>query len=128
MATSIVGDKRDLALVVGYIATDWSEAPDYQDYVANLADWEVEAVKRDDVIIGAIYRRTDDRGTEVHGSILPYCRKIWATRGLLRQIFAGDDVFTRVIPGHEYMHDILSRIGFDRMDDGRYLLRRRTWV
>lgn len=97
------------ALRIGYEATDWSQPISYEDYCELLQGWDVSLLKRGDEVIGTLFRKDG----EVHVSILPEWRKRWVTRGLLRQILAGDNVTTRVTPGHEYyMHGILKRLGF----------------
>lgn len=107
MTTQIVDD-RATALKVGFYATDWSTPISFEDYVDSLKDWDVKAIVRDGECIGASYRQ----GDEIHVSIMPKWRGLWMTRGLLRDLFSGDSVTTRVTPGHEYMFDILKRLGF----------------
>lgn len=109
---------RDLAMSVGYRATDWSGPLDFSDYLNALNDWTVEAIMRGDECIGAVYRK----GEEIHVSIVPEWRRKWVTKGLLKQLFAGQRVTTRVTPGHEYMYGILERIGFRKTDDGALVL------
>jgi hypothetical protein len=36
----------------------------------------------------------------------------------LRQLFDGSRVTTKVTPGHDYMYDILKRLGFKESDSG----------
>ena len=109
---------RDLAMSVGYRATDWSGPLDFSDYLNALNDWTVEAIMRGDECIGALYRKDD----EIHVSIVPEWRRKWATKGLLKQLLVGERVMTRVTPGHEYMYGILERIGFRKTDDGALVL------
>ena len=101
-------DNRELALRVGYEATDWTVPVALEDYLAAVADWDVKAIVRDDKCIGAAYFN----GDELHVSILPEWRRRWARKGLLSKLFASRRVMTRVTPGHEYMHGILQRLGF----------------
>jgi hypothetical protein len=80
-----------------------------------LQGWHVSLLKRGDQVMGAWFRGPDG---EVHVSVYPEWRKRWMTRGLIRQILAGDNVTTQVTPGHEYyMHSILKRLGF--VEDGK---------
>ena len=109
-------DNRDLALKVGYEATDWSVPIAFEDYLSAVADWDVKAIVRDDKCIGAAYFN----GDELHVSILPKWRRKWATKGLLSALFAKDRVTTRVTPGHDYMHGVLQRLGFTQ-HDGHYV-------
>lgn len=104
--TSLV-DNRELALTVGYKATDWPSPVPEAVYRKVMDDWDVKAIVRDDKCIGAAYFS----GDEVHVSILPEWRKKWATKGLIAALLKGR-VTTRVTPGHEYMHGILQRLGF----------------
>jgi hypothetical protein len=110
---------RSLALLVGYVATDWNPRPRYTAYVQSLSDWDVLAIMRNGISIGACYRRNG----EVHCSILPAFRRRWATRGLLREIFSGENRITQVTPGHDYMYGILARLGFEHVPSGTYRLR-----
>lgn len=105
--TSLV-DNRELALTVGYKATDWVYPVSEATYRDAMDGWDVKAIVRDDKCIGAAYFS----GDEVHVSILPEWRKKWATKGLIAALFAKSRVTTRVTPGHEYMHGILQRLGF----------------
>ena len=107
MTTQIVDD-RAAALKVGFYATDWPTPISFEDYLAHMSDWDVKAIVRDGECIGASYRRDN----EIHVSIMPKWRGLWMTRGLLRELFSGTSVTTRVTPGHDYMFDILSRLGF----------------
>lgn len=113
MATRLVDD-RNIALKIGFDATDWSMPITYDAYKNGLADWTVKAIVRDETCIGAAYFRNG----EVHVSILPEWRKKWATRGLLAQLFADKNAFTKIMPGHEYMYGIFHRLGFVVRDDG----------
>ena len=116
MTTKLVND-RDTALKVGFLATDWPTPIRYDFYEKALADWDVKAVMRDNECIGAVYFKD----SEVHASILPDWRKKWATKGILKEMFAQDKVSTRVTPGHEYMYGILSRLGFTQQNDGYFV-------
>ena len=113
MTTQLVDD-RETALRVGYEATDWNAPMVFEDYCAAVKDWTVKAIKRDDSVIGAVYRKND----ELHVSILPEWRRVWVTKGLLRQLFSGPKVTTKVTHGHDYMYDILKRLGFKESDGG----------
>lgn len=116
MTTQIVDD-RDVALRVGYQATEWREPIDEATYRMFLEDWSVQAIMRDNTCIGAVFRR----GEELHVSVVPEWRRRWITRGVLRALFADRITRTRVTPGHEYMHGILSRLGFVQLDDGSFV-------
>jgi len=113
MATQIVDD-RESALRVGYEATDWSAPVSFEDYRNSVKDWIIKAIKRDEQIIGAVYRKDD----ELHVSVLPQWRRLWITKGILRELFPGSRVTTKVTPGHDYMYDILKRLGFKESDSG----------
>lgn len=113
MATDLTDD-RATALKIGYAATDWTQPIDYDVYEAAMREWDVKLIVRDGEPIGAAYFRDG----EVHASILPAWRRKWATRGILAQLFAADNAFTRVTPGHEHMYAILARLGFAQCDDG----------
>lgn len=113
MTTQVVDD-RETAIRVGYDATDWVNQVSFEDYRTVVKDWIIKAIVRDGECIGALFRKDD----EVHVSILPVWRKVWATRGLLRAIFEGDRVTTKVTPGHEYMYAILERLGFKQVNGG----------
>lgn len=113
MATHLADD-RNAALEVGYRATDWGVPMSFADYAEAVKEWTIRAIVRDGECIGAVYRL----GDEVHASILPEWRGKWATRGLLRQMFEGDRVTTKVSQGHDHMYDILSRLGFKQSSDG----------
>ena len=105
-------NNRELALRVGYEATDWASPIGFDDYLTAVANWDVKAIVRDDKCIGAAYFN----GDELHVSILPKWRRRWVSKGLLNKLFANDRVITRVTPGHEYMHGILQRLGFTEHD------------
>jgi len=113
MTTKLVDD-RETALRVGYEATDWNVPVSFEDYRASVKDWIIKAIKRDDKVIGAAYRKDD----ELHVSILPEWRRVWVTKGLLKELFSGPKVTTRVTRGHDYMYDILKRLGFKETDGG----------
>lgn len=112
MTTRIVDD-RDLALAVGFQATDWPEPIDYEEYLAISNDWQVYVIIRDERPIGALFKKNG----ETHVSILPNWRRRWATKGLLKEILS-DMRFTRVAEGHDFMYGILERLGFTRQSDG----------
>lgn len=116
MTTKLVDD-RDLALKIGYAATDFSEPISYADYEVVAKDWQVMLMVRDDEPIGTVYHK----GGETHVSVLPKWRRRWATKGLLKQIL-NDTRFTRVDVGHDFMYGILERLGFRREDDGTLTL------
>ena len=117
MSTQLVDD-RQAALRVGYEATDWRVPMDETTFRMCMEGWQVQALMRDNKIIGAVFRR----GDELHLSILPGWRCRWATKGLLRQLFGNRITRTRVTPGHEhYMHDILARLGFVQLPDGEFV-------
>ena len=109
MTTQLVDD-RESALRVGYEATDWTAPVLFEDYRAAVKDWIIKAIVRDNKCIGAAFRK----GEEVHVSVLPEWRCQWITRGLLRELFSGPRVTTKVTPGHDYMYDILDRLGFKK--------------
>ena len=113
MTTQIVDD-RESALRVGYEATDWSAPVSFDDYCLSVKDWVIKAIKRDDKIIGAVYRKED----ELHVSILPEWRCIWMTKGLIKELFNRPKITTKVTPGHDYMFDILKRLGFKESSNG----------
>lgn len=113
MPTSLVDD-RETALRVGYEATDWSAPITYEEYRAAVKDWIIKAISRDGQIIGAVYNKDD----ELHVSVLPEWRRLWLTKGLLRQLFGGSRVTTKVTTGHDYMYDVLKRLGFKESDGG----------
>jgi len=106
MAT-VLTDNREKALQVGYEATDWSTPIEYEKYLAAMRDWAVQAIERDGQCIGAVYKKDG----EVHVSVLKDWRKQWVTKGLLKQIISPEVKYTVVTPGHEYMFEILTRLG-----------------
>jgi hypothetical protein len=112
MTTRLINN-REAALQIGFDATDWHIPMDYDAYLSITADWDVQAIVRDDKIIGAAYSKNG----ETHVSILPEWRKRWLTKGLLKKITA-DMTHTRVTPGHEFMYNILNRLGFILQPDG----------
>lgn len=116
MTTKLI-DNRDLALKIGYAATDWADPISYDDYEEIAKDWRIVAMIRDDEPIGAVYYKDG----ETHVSVLPKWRRRWATRGLLKQIM-DDTKFTRVDVGHDFMYGILERLGFRREQDGTLTL------
>lgn len=116
MATTLTDD-REAALQIGYKATDWQNNFSFDDYKKTLSDWNVKGICRNDEIIGAAYFKDG----EVHVSVLPEWRRRWATRGLLKQLFADKNSFTRIMPGHEYMYDIFTRLGFVTGSDGKVI-------
>jgi len=113
MATQLVDD-REMALKIGFEATDWSTPVTFNEYKNILADWTVKAIVRNETCIGAAYFKNG----EVHVSVLPEWRKKWVTRGMLNLLFADKDAFTRIMPGHEYMYGIFHRLGFVVRNDG----------
>ena len=113
MTTHLTYD-RDLALRVGYEATDWTTPIAFEDYANSVKDWTMQAIMRNGECIGAVFRHND----ELHVSILPKWRKIWATKNLLRELFNAPRVTTRVTNGHDHMYDILARLGFKLQPDG----------
>lgn len=113
MATSVVHD-RDFGLKIGYDATQWICQPSFDEYVSLLNDWIISVIVRGDTPIGAVFRK----GDELHVSILPEWRRRWMTKGLIRELFGEGRVTTRVTPNHDYMYDILGRLGFVRQPDG----------
>lgn len=115
MATTVVDD-RAAALAVGFEATDWSFPVTFEQYAQALSDWTIRAIQRDGEIIGAVF----DKDGEVHVSVLPPWRKKWATKGLLRELFS-PPVKTSVAEGHEYMCEILVRLGFVEQPDGMFV-------
>ena len=113
MPTKIVANREE-ALRVGYEATDWIEPISKEDYSELMKNWSVEALERDGEVIGAVYRKDD----ELHIAVLPKWQCKWFTRSLLRQLFVGKRVVTRVTPGHDYMYSILQRLGFKELPSG----------
>ena len=114
MATRIVND-RETALCIGYKATDWGYPISYEEHVKSAEGWTVDVIERDDQPIGALFISDDG---EVHVSILPEWRRKWLTKGLLKQIVAHPKFYTRVDDGHDYMYDILERLGMVSRPDG----------
>lgn len=112
MTTRIV-DNRDLGLLIGYAATDWARPITYEAYEGIAANWQVSVLIREQEPIGAIFKRDG----ETHVSILPKWRQRWATKGLLKEILS-DMRYTKVADGHDFMYDILQRLGFSRQPDG----------
>jgi len=113
MATRIVKN-RDLALKIGYAATDWNYPITFDEHVARAKGWNVDIIERDGQPIGAIF----ERDGEIHCSILPQWRRKWLTKGLLRQIVDRPGFHTRVDDGHDYMYGILARLGMKSRPDG----------
>ena len=116
--TTVLSNNRPVALQVGYLATDWTVRPEFLAYAIAAQDWDIKAVERDGVCIGAVYRK----GTEVHASILKEWRGKWVTKGLLKQLLSGSMVTTKVTPGHEYMFGILQRVGFKETTDHEFAM------
>lgn len=112
MATRLIND-RESALMIGFKATDWHVKTSYDQYVQVAADWDVKAIERDGKVIGAVYSKDG----ETHVSILPEFRRRWLTKGLLKDILT-NTAFTRVTPGHDFMYNILNRLGFVPQADG----------
>lgn len=107
---------RQTALRIGYRATDWSNRPSYQEYLASLADWQVKLLKSKNENVGAVYAK----GPEFHISVLREWRGRWATRGILKKIIPHPFAVTKVTPGHEQVGGMLSRLGFEHQGDGIY--------
>ena len=105
-------ERRDEALRVGYVATDWNAAPPYGIYEDALSDWTVRLMTKDGEPIGAVYTR----GPEFHVSVLPGFRGRWATRGILKEIIPRPVAVTQVAYGHDHIGGILERLGFERRD------------
>ena len=112
MTTRLIDDRED-TLKVGFVATNWHIPMTWEDYIKATADWTVRGIERDNKIIGAMYSKNG----ETHVSILPEWRRKWLTKGLLKEILA-DTQFTRVTDGHDFMYNILDRLGFKSQDDG----------
>lgn len=112
MTTRLI-DNRDLALKIGYDATNWQQPVTYEQHVDIARDWDVKLIERDGHPIGAVF----SKGGEVHCSILPEWRRRWLTKGLLKEIVK-PDFYTRVDDGHDYMYGILARLGMERRPDG----------
>lgn len=113
MSTVLVDD-REVALRVGYKATDWNEPILFEDYANALKQWTIKAIVRDGECIGAWFKKDD----EVHVSILPKWRGIWLTKKLLQTILSGSKVTTKISQGHDHMYGILGRLGFKQSLDG----------
>lgn len=109
----VLVDDRETGLRVGYSATDWSSPISFDEYRTATRGWEIQTITRDTQPIGTVYRKDD----EIHVSVVPEWRRKWATRGVLRDLFNRPRVTTRVAAGHDYMYDILRRLGFTRLDD-----------
>lgn len=103
-------ERREDALKVGYLATDWGAVPPYRLYVDALEDWTIRLMTKDGETIGAVYTN----GPEFHVSVLPEYRGRWATRGLLKEIIPQPVAVTRVAEGHDRIGGILERLGFER--------------
>ena len=116
MSTVLVPD-NERAFRVGYEAVDWPAPLEYARYHALVSTGTGECIVRDGECVGAVLRFKG----EVHVCIYPAWRRRWATKGLLRQILAGPRVQTRVAPGHDYMHGILQRLGFQRQNEDTYV-------
>ena len=113
---TLITDDRSTAMRVGYEATDWSASVSFDEYERALEDWVVQALQRDGETIGAVFTKDG----EIHVSIRPDWRRRWATKGLLRDLL-DKPIRTRVTPGHEYMNDILKRLGFTEQPDGMFV-------
>lgn len=113
MTTKIVDD-RECGLAVGYEATDWSVKIPFEQYAEGLKDWTVKTLVKNDQPIGALYTKDG----ELHVSIKPEWRRKWFTKSLYFELFVGKKVTTKVTEGHEYMYDILHRIGFRNAANG----------
>lgn len=116
MSTRLVDDRAQ-ALRVGYEATSWTHPVQFEDYAAAVENWTIKAIVKDGACIGAAYFNNG----EVHVSVLPNWRRKWATKGLLKELFAGENVWTRVTPGHDYMYSILQRLGFVKVADNVFV-------
>jgi len=113
MASFISSKHKNEAIAVGYQATDWHIPMTFEQYAQIVEDWNIKAIVKDNIVIGAIYSKNG----ETHVSILSEWRKRWLTKGLLKEILA-DMQFTRVTPGHEFMYNILERLGYIPQSDG----------
>ena len=117
--TTKLENNRELALQIGYAATDWSTPVTFGQYADALNDWHVQVIVRDDEPIGAVFKKDG----EVHVSIVKPWRKKWATRGIIKQIFDAADR-TTVTSGHEhYMFDILQRLGMSQIGQNKFALK-----
>jgi len=108
-----LSDNREAALRVGYEATDWTEWPSYEAYIAAMADWDVRLIDKDGEAIGAVYTR----GPEFHISVLPEWRGKWMTRRILKEIIPDPVAVTQVQVGHEDVSDMLKRLGFEKRSE-----------
>jgi hypothetical protein len=115
MVLRVVAD-RETALRLGYEANDWSAPIAFDDYRAAMQDWTVQVITKNEHPIGAIFNKDG----EIHVAILPSWRKRWATRRFLNEILP-KGTRTRVAQGHEYMYDVLARLGFVLCADGALL-------
>lgn len=113
MSTRIV-DNRDLGLQICYLTSNWQTPVTYQQHVDIAKDWDVKVIERNEQPIGAILSKDG----EVHCAILPEWRRKWLTKSLLRFIVERPNFHTRVDDGHDYMYDILQRLGMTRRPDG----------
>lgn len=109
--TTWLSDDREAALRVAYdIHKDELEIHDktrgeFEDF---LADWTVQAIVRDDEVIGARYTR-DGR---LHVSVHPNWHGRWMTRGILKQIFDMPRVIVTRMPPENPVYGLLTRLGF----------------
>ena len=103
-------ERREEALKVGFLATDWTEWPSYETYQAAMSDWSVRLLTKGEQPIGAVYHR----GAEFHISVLPEWRGKWMTRGILKEIIPEPMAVTQVIAGHDDVADMLKRLGFHK--------------
>ena len=110
-------DDRETALQVGYEATDWTEKPDFDRYVAALEGWTVRLMVRGNEPVGTAYTQ----GAEFHVSIRPEWRGLWATRSVLKALIQRPLSITRVTPGHEHVNGLLERLGFEHRGDGLFV-------
>ena len=112
MTTEVVND-RELALQVGFAATDWQFPMTFKDYLDVTKSWDVAVIVRNSTPIGAVFRKDG----ETHISILPEWRRRWLTKGLLKTVLT-DTRHTKVDDGKDFMYGILERLGFRRLPDG----------
>jgi hypothetical protein len=115
--STILVDDQDTGLRVGYAATQWSVPVSFDDYQNAMKNWTIQTILKDGHPIGAVYRKDD----ELHVSVLPEWRRKWVTKGMLRQLFNRPKITTRVAAGHDYMYDILKRLGFKKFDDNLFV-------
>ena len=113
MPTQLI-DNREVALRIGYEATDWGITISFSDYCDAMKDWTMKAIIRDGDPIGTFFKRDD----EIHVSVIPKWRKLWATKGLLREILNGSKLSTKISNGHDHMYGIMNRLGFKKADNG----------